>query len=203
MAAIRIPPVTPASVAQQPPVRKQPAAAAPFSPRLPPRQPEAPAPPARPPLRKVASASRKGSATDNSCSAWQSSAQDRADDSCCGLFSGLALTDQQGQSAGGQDDGGTESGKAAEAGDVEAGEAALDAEELLDLLPAGGDSGIFEVLLPGGETLGVAVDLHPASASYLITAGSDKTRSMLRAKKMELEQGLQRRMHRNIELAIL
>ncbi|HEX7985199.1 MAG TPA: hypothetical protein VF616_16915, partial [Duganella sp.] len=69
--------------------------------------------------------------------------------------------------------------------------------------PIGADSGIFEVLLAGGETLVVVTDVRNTSASILLKADSDKLRSQLLQKRLELESGLKRRMNRQVRLAVL
>lgn len=79
----------------------------------------------------------------------------------------------------------------------------FDSDLLLDLLPTDGDSGIFEVLLPNGDRLGVMVDVGRGSASFLLSPGSDQLRDWLRRKKMELQTGLMRRMSRPVRLAVL
>lgn len=198
MSIVRILPATPASVAQKAMASNRPTTAAPFPPRPSSRQLELPVPQVRQLARNVPSANRKDSVAGMPSGASQTSVQDRHGEDCRGLFIGLAFMDQQGEQGDGQDDSHAESGKIAEAH-----EAAVDVEELLDILPTGGDSGIFEVLLPGGEILGVVVDAHPVSASYLLSPSGDKLRSMLLGKKKELEQGLERRMHRSIGLTVL
>jgi len=79
----------------------------------------------------------------------------------------------------------------------------MDTEALLDLLPIGGDSGIFEVLLPDGQHIGVVTDVRDSLASFLLTTGNDKLRSQLQRKRVELESGLVRRMSRQVRLAVL
>ncbi|GJI87654.1 hypothetical protein [Duganella hordei] len=79
----------------------------------------------------------------------------------------------------------------------------FDSDMLLDLLPTDGDSGIFEILLPNGDKLGVMADVSRNSASFLLSAGGDKLRDWLRRKQMELQTGLMRRMSRPVRLAVL
>lgn len=85
----------------------------------------------------------------------------------------------------------------------------IDAEDspdlllLTSLLPAGGDDGIFEVLLPAGARLGVAVSDMPDGLSYLLMPDSAKLASRLRGNEMELEGYLRRRIRRNVRVAVL
>jgi hypothetical protein len=79
----------------------------------------------------------------------------------------------------------------------------FDNDMLLDLLSMDGDSGIFEILLPNGDKLGVMADVSRSSASFLLSAGGDKLRDWLRRKQMELQTGLMRRMSRPVRLAVL
>lgn len=97
---------------------------------------------------------------------------------------------------GGGHDGCTETGAAEEGGDC-------DAEALLDLLPSDGQSGIFEILLPNGERMGVMVDVRETSASFLLSPSGERLRNLLRKKRMELEEGLARRMDKYVRLAVL
>ncbi|EJL88979.1 hypothetical protein PMI16_02127 [Herbaspirillum sp. CF444] len=78
-----------------------------------------------------------------------------------------------------------------------------DAEALLGLLPSDGQSGIFEILLPNGERMGVMVDVRESSASFLLSPSGDRLRDLLRKKRMELEEGLARRMDKYVRLAVL
>jgi len=79
----------------------------------------------------------------------------------------------------------------------------FDAEALLGLLPSDGQSGIFEILLPNGERMGVMVDVRESSASFLLSPSGDRLRDLLRKKRMELEEGLARRMDKYVRLAVL
>jgi hypothetical protein len=65
------------------------------------------------------------------------------------------------------------------------------------------DSGIFEVLLPDGESLGVAVDVRAAGIGFLLSPSGDKLRTRLEMQKMELEGVLKQRMGRSVKIAIL
>lgn len=102
-----------------------------------------------------------------------------------------------GQSGNGEDGHGQDELSAADLGN------GMDTEALLELLPISGDSGIFEVLLPDGERIGVVTDVRDSLASFLLTTSSDKLRSQLQRKRLELERGLVRRMRRQVRLAVL
>lgn len=81
-----------------------------------------------------------------------------------------------------------------------------DTELLVDqLAPLAGAQGIFEVLLPNGGTLGVVVDVQPSAVHYLLSASNPKLSERLRneKEKRELKGGLERRIGRNVMLAVL
>lgn len=85
-----------------------------------------------------------------------------------------------------------------------AADGALDLQNLQeDLLPMTGDNGIFEVSLPGGETMGVVVNAQPALVSFLLSPSTEKMRMQLLPQKMELEGHLERRIHRNVKITVL
>ncbi len=79
----------------------------------------------------------------------------------------------------------------------------IDSEILMDLLPTGGDSGIFEILMPNGEKMAVVADISNTLASFLLTPSSDRLRNLLQRKRMELERGLVQRMSRHVRLTVL
>ena len=74
---------------------------------------------------------------------------------------------------------------------------------ILGLLPAPQSSGIFEVLFPDGDTMGVMVDVGTDSASFMLAPGTQGLRNLLRRRQMELEQGLARRMSKYVRLTVL
>lgn len=74
---------------------------------------------------------------------------------------------------------------------------------LCDELASKTDSGIFEVLLPDGESLGVAVDVRATGIGFLLSPTSDKLRTRLQNQQMELEDVLKRHMGRSVKIAIL
>lgn len=79
----------------------------------------------------------------------------------------------------------------------------LDCAELSNLLPSGGNDGIFDVILPSGDRLGVVVSGRPSSLSYLLSPSSEKLASRLRRQRMELEGRLERLTHRNVNITVL
>jgi hypothetical protein len=81
--------------------------------------------------------------------------------------------------------------------------AAAEDFSLSDELAQMTDSGIFEVLLPNGESLGVVVDVRAAGIGFLLSPSGDKLRSRLQTQQMELEGVLKRRMGCSVKIAIL
>ncbi|EJN02946.1 hypothetical protein [Herbaspirillum sp. YR522] len=84
-----------------------------------------------------------------------------------------------------------------------AGEGELDLDMLLDLLPNEGESGIFELIMPDGDRLGVVADLDARQATFLLTPSSERLRGLLNKRKMELEKGLAQRMDRYVGVTVL
>jgi hypothetical protein len=79
----------------------------------------------------------------------------------------------------------------------------LDATALARLLPPGDNNGIFDVILPTGDQLGVVVSGQSSSLSYLLSPSTDKFASRLRRNKMELEERLEQLTHRNVNITVL
>jgi hypothetical protein len=79
----------------------------------------------------------------------------------------------------------------------------LDTTALARLLPPGDNDGIFDVILPTGEQLGVVVSGRSSSLSYLLSPSTDKFTSRLRRHKMELEERLEQLTHRNVNITVL
>jgi hypothetical protein len=82
-------------------------------------------------------------------------------------------------------------------------EASAFVSSLGDALPDGAESGIFEVALPDGSSMGVAVNSQPELVSYLINPLTPQLASDLRQQRMELEGRLARRISRNVRIAVL
>lgn len=76
-------------------------------------------------------------------------------------------------------------------------------ESLADSLPGGGESGIFEVLFPDGESMGVVVDSRRTQVSYLLSPSTGQFGATLQGERMELERCLARRIGRDVKVAVL
>ncbi|MFB9241749.1 hypothetical protein IV454_18920 [Massilia antarctica] len=63
--------------------------------------------------------------------------------------------------------------------------------------------GIFELLLPGGQSLGVVVQATAGGVHFLLSAGGGALEQHLRQNKMELERRLQQRMRKDVRIAVL
>jgi hypothetical protein len=86
----------------------------------------------------------------------------------------------------------------------EAGGETLDMDELsAHLLPPTGDDGIFEVTLPNGQKMGVAVNMQPGNIRYHLSVSDEKTAERLRDRKMELQGHVERRIQQNVEIILL
>lgn len=64
-------------------------------------------------------------------------------------------------------------------------------------------SGIFEILLPDGDVLGVVVDRNARGMSVLLNADDDQRRKNLLGNQMELERRLERRMGMDVRITVL
>lgn len=83
-------------------------------------------------------------------------------------------------------------------------EAAFDAAALADeLAPLGSNDGIFEVILPSGAVLGVAVSTQASAVRFLLSTPGSGLAAQLRRQRMELEGRLERRMGRHVTLTVL
>lgn len=109
---------------------------------------------------------------------------------------------EQGRGGGGGDE--SESGDIAtgSVGDA-ASEEELDGQLVAALLAQSHESGMFEVLLPGGATLGVAVDVRPEAVDYLLTPPSAGLAAQLRGRQMELAGQLGQRIGRSVRITVL
>lgn len=106
------------------------------------------------------------------------------------------------QGTGGDDDGDDTPLAPEVAGDM-ARQDDLEGALVAALLAQGPDSGLFEVLLPGGETLGVAVDARPECIDYLLTPASAHLGEQLRGRQMELAGQLRQRIGRSVRVTVL
>jgi hypothetical protein len=85
-----------------------------------------------------------------------------------------------------------------------AGAAELDMEALAEaLLPSTDDDGIFEVSLPNGQKMAVAVNIKPDVVRIHLTTSDEKLGDRLRQKKMELRGHLERHIQRNVDITVL
>ncbi|SFF95559.1 hypothetical protein SAMN05518865_106271 [Duganella sp. CF458] len=112
--------------------------------------------------------------------------------------------DGQGSSGGGSGagDGRGDAGPAGP-GAVAESAGAFDAQDIVLLLPAGNASGIFEVQLPGGEMMAVAVDAGPSAVSYHLKPAGKSLAERLRGQQKELSAHLERRIGKDVTLTIL
>jgi hypothetical protein len=110
---------------------------------------------------------------------------------------------QGGGNGGGSGEGGDGEAEPAQAGAAHGSAAAFDAQDIVMLLPAGDCSGIFEVQLPGGEMMAVAVDAGPAVVSYHLKPASQGLAGRLRGQQKELTAHLERRIGKDVTLTIL
>lgn len=94
-------------------------------------------------------------------------------------------------------------GDAAASGSVPKSPDTCDAQEIAALLPSGDCSGIFEVHLPGGQMMGVAVDSGPASVAYHLKPAGKALADRLRSQQRELKPRLERRIGKDVTLTIL
>jgi hypothetical protein len=72
-----------------------------------------------------------------------------------------------------------------------------------ELAPLSANDGLFEVLLPGGHRLSVAVSSSAQQTCFLLSASSEDVQQRLKRKKMELEQQLQRRIGKAVAVTVL
>ncbi|HJV73238.1 MAG TPA: hypothetical protein VJ654_03375 [Noviherbaspirillum sp.] len=80
----------------------------------------------------------------------------------------------------------------------------FDCNALADsLLPMTAEDGIFEVLMPNGQTLGVAVSNQSTQVRLLLSPSDEKLAERLRRRKMELEGALGRRMNKYVDITVL
>lgn len=115
----------------------------------------------------------------------------------------VAAADEREQGCGGGGDDGEGADIAAQAvGDTQSDEE-LESHLVAALLAQSHESGMFEVLLPGGETLGVAVDVRPESVDYLLTPPSAGLAEQLRGRQMELAGQLGQRIGRSVRITVL
>jgi len=128
--------------------------------------------------------------------------QEAALDWCGDVLPVLAAGEREQGRGGDSDDSDGADVAGAAAGDA-ATEDELDSQLLSALLAQSHESGMFEVLLPGGETLGVAVDVRPEAVDYLLTPPSAGLAAQLRGRQMELAGQLGQRIGRSVRITVL
>ncbi|HEY8023268.1 MAG TPA: hypothetical protein VIF60_01790 [Burkholderiaceae bacterium] len=72
-----------------------------------------------------------------------------------------------------------------------------------DLAQLGANPGVFEVMLPNGDTLGVSVDHRQQSVMFLLSASSETLTRKLKRQSVELQSQLAQRMKTEVGLAVL
>jgi len=72
-----------------------------------------------------------------------------------------------------------------------------------DLALLGADPGIFEVMLPDGDTLGVSVEHRQQSVMFLLSASNDALSRKLKRQSVELQSQLAQRMETEVSLVVL
>jgi len=163
----------------------------------------------RPPPRKMASARQP--AHDAMTREARLAAQERESaDGTGALRTGPGpLADAgTGRQATEQDGGGGEGGGSAAAGWATQAAAGAQPDDLSPaalaaLLPGAQASGVFEVVLPDGDTLAVVVHAGPQVVSYLLQAGSERLAARLQRGQMELTAQVERRIGRSVRLTVL
>lgn len=82
--------------------------------------------------------------------------------------------------------------------------AAQDISVLIDeLAPMCANDGVFELILPDGECLGVAVSLGSSHVGLLLSPRSASLAERLRKRQRELKEGLEQRMERDVTITVL
>jgi hypothetical protein len=71
------------------------------------------------------------------------------------------------------------------------------------LAPLTGTSGIFEVIMPDGQQIGVAVDAQPDSVRLHLSWNNDKSAERMRRRQMELQGSLERRIRKKVDVTVL
>jgi hypothetical protein len=82
--------------------------------------------------------------------------------------------------------------------------AGLDISILVDeLAPMCANDGVFELILPDGECLGVAVSEGSSHVGLLLSPRSSKLAERLRKRQRELKEGLEQRIGRDVTITVL
>lgn len=81
--------------------------------------------------------------------------------------------------------------------------AALDSSMMDELADRSAEDGVFELLFPNGDTMGVAVSSQPSGTHFLLTPSSASLRELLQGRKAELVSQLEQRMQGSVSVAVL
>ncbi|MEB0022227.1 hypothetical protein [Actimicrobium sp. CCI2.3] len=129
------------------------------------------------------------------------SASSNYDDSSCGVRGMAAVTAAAGREHDGQDEEGGNSWNAVSSAD-ESDE--FETDTLADqLAPLSANDGLFEVLLPTGKKLSVAVTVTANRLRFLLSSDADDLNEQIKRKKKELEQRIGRRTGKDVNLSVL
>jgi len=71
------------------------------------------------------------------------------------------------------------------------------------LAPLAANDGLFEVLLPNGKKLSVAVTTTANRLRFLLSSDADDLSAQIKRKKKELEQRIARRTGKDVVLSVL
>lgn len=72
-----------------------------------------------------------------------------------------------------------------------------------NLASLGNDDGIFEVTMPDGQHLGVAVNVQPSGVRFLMSPSDGTLRDRIKTCRMELKGAVEQRIHKDVEIAVL
>lgn len=72
-----------------------------------------------------------------------------------------------------------------------------------ELVPMTANDGLFEVYLPDGERLGIAITVGAGHVDILLSPGSGRLAERLRKRRMELKAGLEQRIRRDVMITVL
>lgn len=72
-----------------------------------------------------------------------------------------------------------------------------------NLAGLGSDNGIFEVTMPNGQQLGVAVNVQPTGVRFLMSPSDNALRDRIKNCRMELEGAVEQHIHKDVEIAVL
>lgn len=82
-------------------------------------------------------------------------------------------------------------------------EAALDSSMMDELAGRASGDGVFELIFPNGDTMGVAVSSQSTGTHFLLTPSSASLRELLQGRKKELVSQLEQRMQDSVSVVVL